>query len=171
MSADGIMMGVFGRRAAKLGKDAKYVSPSHPCLHPVAPPILLHLSSQTNLMSSNRLHTGVRQAVACNQHSPCLPLFWCTQACMLHGWILACRALAQAEKKLEDSELKQEPKAAPAIQGQDNMDRTPEQLEHQEEEPPQVRPCAGQVHLEKHTSAQLQDAEPLHLPHAANTAQ
>ena len=62
---------------------------------------------------------------------------------MLHGCNLACRALAQAEKKLEDGELKQEHKAAPAIQGQDNTDRTPEQLEHEEEEPPQVHLCAS----------------------------
>ena len=127
MSADGIMMGVFGRRAAKLGKDAKYVSPSRPCLHPV----------QRDFCSTSP-----------RRQSSCLGIL--LHARMFHGCTLACRALAQAEKKLEDGELKQEHKAAPAIQGQDNTDRTPEQLEHQEEEPPQVRFCAGQVHSKEH---------------------
>lgn len=83
---------------------------------------------------------------------------------MFYSCILACRALAQAEKKLEDSELKQEHTAAPAIQGQDNTNRTPEQLEHQEEEPPQVHLCAGAE------SSELEKAHSCTIKRCRNTA-
>lgn len=68
MNADGIMMGVFGRRAAKLGKDAKYVSPSHPCLH------LVHPDSCYNL-----LHTKLKVGMLLHAHTFPLPACWCAR--------------------------------------------------------------------------------------------